>query len=477
MRLSLSTDSNRFLPVWKVSFGQATSSSVFKIHEQASQIIRKIPLSKPIDGLLQRVIKALPAFSYACYIVLAFLFPWCKRLQSEGFATLGLLLKIRFSESHLALSFEEKKRISSFLSDIKKNPSRMLFLCAFASQEEFSMLLFLQGLFNVLDAFAIQQKLDAMAKGEIDPLSIEEIGALEFAESRSIFCKKLQNLGIEEIASYSSFWSSMQYLGTHIVMKTLREKSHLLLEKEALGFVLGHEDEKRIRSNLQEDAIRFAPLLSKLNYLLLGNSYHVGFVFAKEGKIWISDIAPLYHRHTISPYLMRSIPPSLWLYRFSILPLLSSKVSLEDAKKLQEVFSSHIKNSAQTSHDVKWSFSKGVIAFFLGSNAPVFSKENNKKISSREICTGLTAKMVYNAWLQTREAMIEMGYALDDIAPCFPQDKNIATMLITDFLKQFQKTKVLERIEDPWIKACMEPSFLHAELDPAFPIQKTSNLA
>ncbi len=470
MRSNLFTDSN--LTSFQKRLFQFIETVFFKktqkVQKKALSTIRAFSLSKPVDGICQRVWKVLPSIRYAIHKVIAFLFPFYWRYSAEVVQSLNLLMKLRVFSEEVYFTPKEVAIVSHFFKEIKKNPSSLHTLRALASKDQYSLLEFIQGILSTSEVAEIKNKLEDIQLNKSNPLTVDEIGMIELSFDRQKFLGCLKKQNVEGIDSILSFWTQMVELKEHPVMAIFRERTLSLFSEGCLGFLSSYEDDKKVRLNLKEDSLCFIDICSRLYYLLVGNSCHVGFVFVKEGRLFTSDITPLYLKHRIRPHSIGILYPSEYLYRFKINPLLSSQVTPFHAKFLQSFFSQKLTESISIEQNVSWGFLEGVSSFISGRKTPFWDRKKIENLQSKEICTGFSAKMVYQAFLKTREKVQELGYGVDQITYPFLAHENIGRMLVADFIKYFKKKGLIELVEDPFLTACIEPGFLKEELNLLF---------
>lgn len=471
MKLNLSTVSNFYIKSFVSSSEKKICKRTLKIQQKVLGTFKKFNLSKPIDGICQRVWKVLPTVSFLFYTVIALIFPVFKTNLTEPFHVVNLLKKIKDFPGEMQFNAKELEIVMCFFKKAQSNPFFLQSLCAFAKKDEYDFLVFLQGILNTIEINFLQNKLKEIENGITIPLTVEEIGMIELSEDRYCFLEKLHKQNIKEIDDLFIFWSQMVDLQNHPVICALREKTLALFGEECFGFITSYEDERRVKLNLKEESLRSVPFSSRIYYLLVGNINHAGFVFAKEKQLFISDVV-LYHPlgfvDMVKPQKMKILYPHFYLYRFTIKPLLSSEVKSEHADLLQKFFSQKLKERISSPQNVKWDWLVGLSAFVLGIRTPFWDAKKVIQLQSKEICTGFTAKNVYQAFLKTKNKLQELGYSQDKIQSPFLPHEHMGRLLVADFIKHFRKKGMIEFVEDPFLKACIEPGFLQAELDALF---------
>lgn len=476
MRLSLSTDSRGHTGFYSAEESRNCCDSLRFLQTVAFSKLRALEdsFTKPIDGLYQRFLKILPPFSYVVHRAHAFFFPFSKRYWAHSFYAIELLRKIHTSSQKSPLSPQEISVIGEFFSKIQKHPSSLWALNAFSNAKEYALLVFIQGILRHGDGSHLEEKLDRMLQGQLSVhLTVEELGMIETSTVRMQFLQELQDQGVKDLQPILSFWSKMAELRFHPMIRLLKERTIAQFQDDCLGFVSSYEDDKKFRFNLKGDSLRFVSPSSMAYYLLVGNISHVGLAFVQEGKPYISDIVPpdilstdfeQHQSHGVRPHETSILYPSLYLFRFSVRPLLASHVSAKDAYIVERVFARTLKGLASSPQKVRWDFLTGLSAYLMGIKTPAWDREKAKKLQSKEICTGYTAKLVYQAFLKARDKLCELGYKKEDIDSPFLPHENMGRLLVSDFIKHFKKKKMIEWVEDPLLKACIEPGVLRAEL-------------
>lgn len=461
MRLSLSTDSNPVLQNLFLSSEDPLCPKARLLQKRALSVLRSLSLvPKPADGLIQRVWKVLPYISNMIYKVVSYAFPFMSYYWIGYFQALDLLNDPRsFTE-------REKKLLSEFLLALNSNSELFPVLRAFANTNQYRMLLFLQGIFLGGDAKMVKSKLDNILLGKICPLTAEELGIIQYSSMRADFLRQLQQQNITGIDSSLAFWSEMEKIGQHPVIETFRKRTLALFSEGCLGFISSYEDDKRMEFNLREDSIRLMNLATIAYYLFVGNFCHVGFAFAKEGKVHISDIS-LHHRnrHAVRPSTIDILHPSHFLYRFTIKPLLSSKVSADHVEVLQKFFLDDLTQKVSIEQNLQLHGATAALqALFLGYKAPFWDQKTGLHLQKKEFCTGVTAKTLVQSLLATQGKLQELGYSADDLVSPFLPHEHIGRLMVSDLIGRLQKKGMIEPVVDPVLKVCIEPGYLEAEL-------------
>jgi hypothetical protein len=457
MKLNLSTDSNP-IPSLFISSKDPICAKGRLLQRKALFLLRSFSLSKPADGILQRIWKVRPYISTLIYKAVAFIFPFVSYRWTGYFQALDLLnRRSPFTE-------DEKKLVSQFFLAIRSNPNFLSVLRAFANSKQHQMILFLQGILRRGNADILRQKLNNILQGKISPLTVEELGLIQFSPKRVEFLSQLQDQKIEGIDSLLSFWTEVKAAGQHPVIETFRQRTRALFSDGCLGFITSYEDEKRIRSNLREDAMRSMNFATIWFYLFSSNFSHVGFTFLKNDRIYISDVTG-YHKHLVRPSSVDILHPTHYLYRFKIKPLLSSQVSAKHAAFLQKFFSAELTKKIEIEQDVRLGgIVEGLQAALLGLKTPVKDQKSEVNFQRREFCTGMHAKSLIQALLITRNKLQDLGYSADAIKLPFLPHEHIGRMLVPQLIGRLYKQGVIEPVVDPLLKACIEPGFLEAEL-------------
>ncbi|MBX9922729.1 MAG: hypothetical protein K2Y01_01330 [Rhabdochlamydiaceae bacterium] len=457
MKLNLSTDSNP-IPSLFISSKDPLCAKGRLLQRKALSTLRSYCLSKPADGLLQRIWKVLPYISTMIYKAVACVFPFVSYYWKGYFLALDLLIKRSpFTE-------DEKKLLSQFFIALNKNPEQLFVLRAFANSEQYRMLVFLQGIFLRGDAAALKEKLDNILLGKISPLTVEELGLIQFSPMRAGFLRELQEQKIEGVDSPLVFWEKMEEIRQHPVIETFRQRTLALFSEGCLGFITSYEDEKRIKSNLRKDAMRSMNFMTIWYYLLVSNFSHIGFSFVKDGRIYISDVTG-YHKHLVRPSSVDILHPTHYLYRFKIKPLLSSQVSSEHASFLQKFFLAELTKKVAVEQDTRLGgIVEALQTAFLGSKTPFWDPKTGIGFQKREFCTAMQAKSLTQVFLQTQQKLQELGYTPQDLRLPFLPHEHIGRMMVPHLIGRLYQQGVIEPVEDPLLKACIEPGFLEAEL-------------
>jgi hypothetical protein len=464
MKLNLSTASN-LSPNFFLPSKDHFCAKGLLLQQKALSYLRTLDLSKPPDRIFQRVWKVLPYISTMVYRAIACIFPFVSYYWKGHFQALDLLQKRCLLKEH------EKKLLSEFFLALKNTPKLFFILRAFASTEQYKTLLFLQGLLEKGDKSVLTQKIDHISEGIIKPLTAEEIGMIEFSPMRVEFLDYLHNQNIEGIETLLLFWKEIQGLQKHPVIQMLKERTLNLFSEGCLGFVSSYEDDKRMEFNLKEDSMRLMSLATILYYLFVGNFCHVGFAFAKDKKVYISDISLHHkHKHIVRPSLMDILSPSHYLYRFTIKPLLSSNVSFQHVRSLEKFFLETLTKKVSEERQIRLDGALAALqAVFLGRKTPFLDSKIGIDFQAKELCTGVTAKSLMQVLLDTKQKMQELGYRSEEITLPFLPHEHLGRMMVSDLIGRLQKRGMIQPVEDPVLKACIEPSRVEAEL----PFMKT----
>lgn len=457
MKLNLSTDSNPVSSLFIFSHDPNCVKGRL-LQRKALSILRSYSMSKPADGILQRIWKVLPYISTIIYKAISYVFPFTIHYWKESFQALDLLSKRRpFTPS-------EKTLLSQLFLTLKNHPNQLFVLRAFANSEQYRMLTFLQGILLQGNADVLKQKLDNMLQGKIFPLTVEELGLIQFSSMRADFLRQLQDQQIEGIDSLLAFWTQIEGIREHPVIETLRQRTLALFSEGCLGFITSYEDEKRIKSNLREDAMRSTNFATIWYYLLVSNFSHIGFTFVKDGRIHISDVTG-YHKHLVRPSSIDILHPTHYLYRFKIKPLLSSQVSSEHAGLLQKMFMKELTKIVSVEQDTRLGgILEGIQTAFLGTRTPYWDHKTGIQFQEREFCTGMQAKSLAQVFIKIQDKLQELGYSPDCIKLPFLPHEHIGRLMVPYLIGRLYKQGVIEPVEDPLLKACIEPGFLEAEL-------------
>ncbi len=281
---------------------------------------------------------------------------------------------------------------------------------------------------------------------------------------RADFLRKLEDQHIEGIDSLLAFWTQIEGIRQHPVIETLRQRTLALFSEGCLGFITSYEDEKRIKSNLREDAMRSTNFATIWYYLFVSNFSHIGFTFVKDGRIHISDVTG-YHKHLVRPSAVDILHPTHYLYRFKIKPLLSSQVSSEDATFLQKIFVEELTKIVSVEQETRLGgVLEGIQTAFLGTKTPYWDYKTGIQFQEKEFCTGMQAKSLMQVFFKIQDKLQELGYSPDCMQLPFLPHEHIGRLMVPYLIGRLYKQGVIEPVEDPLLKACIEPGFLEAEL-------------
>lgn len=367
---------------------------------------------------------------------------------------------------------EEKKWMISFFKRAQEDFSFLEILRASADPKQYRKILKVQSLFNRVDEKKLQEKLDkidSFLSGSSNegfiPLSTQELGIIQFSKERVEFLKTLEELGIEGLSSLRLFWEKAVILQDHPAILCMKKRTIDLLEQGPLGFVLSRQKINEFMLNQREDALSFLSWGSFANYLFTGNPCHVGFLLSNERDSFFSHINSEGF-HSIVPMDFTILYPFCLPFRFKITPLIPIDASVDQKKEIELVFSKILKEEAFIKREVQLEGPlAGIQAGLLGRSTPFKDFQEIENIQAREFCTGLTSKTVYQAFLKTLPFLESLGYSKDQIKKPFEKNQHVGRMTILTFLRHFQEKGMLEFIEDPLLKKCIEPCFLKDYID------------
>jgi hypothetical protein len=328
---------------------------------------------------------------------------------------------------------------------------------------------FLQGLLNIGDEKALQARLDQMHQvlqrmdqgesidisKEVIPLTLDEIGMIQYAGLRKEVLTFLQQEKIEGVDLLVSFWTKVAELENHPTILLLKERSKALLEGRCVGLAVKRESLYRSIYNLKEDGLRYMTMNRTAQYLFTGEPCHVGFIFSKEREQFFSHMG-FARKHEVALNPTAILHPCYFLFDFNIKPLLSKQVAEEHGKELQKFFSQTLQEIASVQLPIEIGSSMdGVEAFCLGVKTPFRRQEERHMMQPREYCTGISAKTLHQVYLKTMEKMRELGYEKKEIAPLFNESDHIGRFTISAFLQFFKQKGMIDLLEDPILAACI----------------------
>ena len=276
---------------------------------------------------------------------------------------------------------------------------------------------------------------------------------IQFAEARNKLFINLQKAQVEGITSIASFWKTIEELRNHSVILDLENRLKALMGHRCVGFALIRENIYRTMLNLREDSLRYILGSSFLPHVFAGDPFHMGFILSKEEKLFLSHMNTA-SRHEVTLNKRNIFYPSCFIFNFSIHSLLSKRVTVEHAHHLQAFFLDALKEMAGKEQPITLEpLLVKIQSFCLGMRTPFWDRNKVTTLQSKELCSGVTAKTVYQAYLKTAQKMQEMGYDKEEIAPLFKERDHLGRLTVSACLQHFKQKGVIEPLEDPVITA------------------------